>query len=540
MKRFVAAIASLLALACVSTSCSIALAAQQWVTSATTSASYSVPLGTACDPLEVERDGNGGSRHYAIVPTHPGVRVPFRCKLVTVADPVPAPTSAPTTTPIPSPAPSSSWSGALYTDIVNGPANSYLTIYGGGLGASGTVTIGGIAANVLRWTDTQVTVQPTSSGPIALNGKETALSFSLVPGKVTLITAGADIQPCIDAANPGDHCVIRGGTYSPLYAMYGSFFSIHHKGGTAQAAIVVMGYPGETVLFARTVQTRGIHTWATPGHFVIANLHVDGKRSTAGTIGLTPGTVDVRLVNNDVTGFYEDSGGAAAIDGSGKQYRIFGNQVHDNTGSKLYHALYFDSRDTTGVDDIEIAYNHIHHQGGGRGIQIYGDTGTPITNVKIHHNHIHHIALNGILLARDTAGGHEVHDNLVHDTSDPTMRVAADSTDQGSSGSCLRFANSATQAKVYNNTFANCDLDASPDSGAINIDAANNVGLSNNIVVSKKYLNGIVPAGSVVTSNDWFGAGAPPSADTAPLNVDPQFDANFKPANPAVIGKGAF
>lgn len=43
-----------------------------WVTSAKNAAAYRAPLGMPCDPLEVERDGAGGSRHYVAVPDHPG------------------------------------------------------------------------------------------------------------------------------------------------------------------------------------------------------------------------------------------------------------------------------------------------------------------------------------------------------------------------------------------------------------------------------------------------------------------------------------
>src|SRR5581483_2746103 len=152
--------------------------------------------------------------------------------------------------------------------------------------------------------------------------------------------------------------------------------------------------------------------------FVIANFHLQLNQSP-GSIGIAPGTVDVRVVNNEVQGMYEDSGGAAAIDGSG----------------------------LSGPDDIEIAYNHIHHQTGGRGVQIYGDTGTLIKNVRVHHNLIHDIALDGILFARDTAEGFQAYNNVVYRTAVAELR--GPSSDWGAGGGCIRFASPALAAEVY-------------------------------------------------------------------------------------------
>lgn len=418
----------------------------------------------------------------------------------------------------------------LYTDIVTGPNTggegnngAFLTIFGNGFGVtSGTVTIGGGSAVVKAWSDTQITVQPGSAartGTIAVNGNDSGMTFTVVPGRIVFVSSAAALQPAIDAMAPGDHVVIRGGTYSPVHPNYQSFFSIAHIGGTAAAPIVVMGYPGETVLFSRTTQTRGIHSWDSAGHFVIANLHVNGRGSTAGAISLTPGTVNVRVVNNEVTGYFDNGGGSAAIDGSGRQYRILGNHVHDNAGSKLYHALYFDARSTS--DDIEIAYNHIHHQGGGRGIQIYGDTGTLIKNVRVHHNVIHDIALDGILFGDDTSVGMKAYNNVVYRTANPALRGRTN--DEGDSGRCIRFNDAATEAEVYNNTFVDCDVDGSVDSAAIEFQAARSVVFRNNIIVSGRYSIGTPPATRTISHNLWSGGGAIPSWSTNSISANPAF-----------------
>lgn len=445
----------------------------------------------------------------------------------------------------------------LYTDIVAGPNTggeddhgAYLTIFGNGFGAArndSLVTINNVAVIVYKqWTDTRITVQPgaaVTSGEIRVTvGTETAsdpdIRFTVVPGKIYFVARnGSDsgrvgninrpfrsIQRTLDRSDfgPGDHLVIRGGEWTDTFDKYKSFFSIHHKSGTANAPLVVMGYPGEAVTFRRTPgrnSHRSIHTYASDGHFVIANIRIDRGGGGGNCIGLGVGTHSVRVVNNEVFGMYEDGGGSACIAGSGKHYRVLGNHVHDNGGSKLYHALYFDGRDTSGADDIEIAYNHIHHQTGGRGIQIYGDTGTPITNVRIHHNVIHDIALDGILFSRDTASGMRAYNNVVYRTAVTELR--GPSRDVGAGGGCIRFASPALEAEVYNNTFADCAVDNDPDSGSIRFERARSIMLKNNIIVGKPYV-GAIPARLVASHNLWYDAGRP-SWDSQSVSGNPQF-----------------
>src|SRR5262245_21380917 len=286
----------------------------------------------------------------------------------------------------------------FYTDILTGPNTggeddhgAYLTLFGAGFGASqgsSRVTINNLpVAAYKRWSDTKITVQPgqgVSSGPIrvVVSGESSNANhaFTVVPGKLFFVSLkGSDDggrvgdpsrpfrspQGTFDRRDfgPGDHLVLRGGDWTDNNKIYDAFLSVHHKSGTARAPIVVMGYPTETVNVSRTASngvTRAIHAYATDGHYVIANLHINMNRGGGTCIGIAPGTDNVRIVNNEAQGMFEDGGGSGCITGSGKRYRILGNHVHDNGGSKLYHAIYFDARDTGGPNDIEIAYNHVH------------------------------------------------------------------------------------------------------------------------------------------------------------------------------------
>ncbi len=446
----------------------------------------------------------------------------------------------------------------FYTDILTGPNSggenndgAYLTLFGSGFGASqgsSQVTINNVpVATYKQWSDTKITIQPgpsVTSGAIEVKTPEgesnTDHVFTVVPGKIYFVAlSGSDfrgkvgninrpfrsIQKTLDRSDfgPGDQLVVRGGDWTDNNKIYDAFFSIHHKSGTAAAPIVVMGYPTETVNLIRTKTNgviRGIHDYATNGHYVIANFHI--HLNGGGGVCIGAGPEDVRIVNNEGEGMFEDSGGSSCIAGSGKKLRILGNYLHDNGGSKLYHAIYIDGRDTQGVDDIEIAYNRIERQTGGRGIQIYGDTGTHINNVRIHHNVIHNIHLDGILLGRDSGSGVQVYDNVIYHTADPTLQ--GPSSDHGATGGCIRFDSPYLVAKIYNNTFVDCAIDKDPESSAIRFERAKHLTLRNNIIVGPYFLNWDVKLSAIIASNNlWSGAGAPPSWDSHAVKGNPLF-----------------
>jgi hypothetical protein len=377
--------------------------------------------------------------------------------------------------------------GASQITINNVPVAAYkqwsdtkITVQPGARVTSGAIeaTVSGQSSN----TDNSFTV--------VLGGKIffVALTGNDATGVVGDITKPfRTIQAVLDRNDfiAGDQLIVRGGTWMDVGAD-DSFFSIKYKGGTQSAHMAVIGYPGEIATFSRirpqwdfappppklpgpisgTGHMGGFGTYNSPGYFTIANLHLDAggdtpcyttfpnvvpidasipnNRACGLGIALGVGTQYVRIVNNEVYGFFEDSGGSAAIAGSGKYFRIFGNNLHNNGGNKLYHGIYIDGRDITGPDDIEIAYNHVSDQTGGRGIQIYGDTGTLINNVRIHHNLIHDIHLDGIIISRDTGTGFQIYNNVVYHTGDPAMQ--GQTSDPASTGGCIRFAGPQTVA----------------------------------------------------------------------------------------------
>lgn len=477
--------------------------------------------------------------------------------VVVPPDPVPLPSGAP---------------AIFYTDVVTGPTTggegglgTYLTLFGRGFGAvQGTsqVTVGGVPVAAYKlWSDTKIAVQlgAVSAGAlkVIVGGVDSNsnLTFMPVSGKVyfvaltgsdTACVAGDITKPCrtiqatFDKLTPGDHLVVRGGTWSDVYPTYGSFFSIHHKSGTAAAPMAFMCYPGEVCNLVRTTQTRGIHMFATTGHVVITGFHLDAKGRGL-SIAPEQGNDDVRVVANEVKNYFEDSGGAATIEFSGTRIRVLGNNLHDNGGSKLYHAIYGDCRAAV-VDDNEVAWNTISNQTGGRGVQFYCDTDTrAMTNIFIHDNLIHDVHLDGIILSSNVGVGARVLRNTVYRTGNVGLK--GPSLDAGESGGCLRFASSKVVAQVARNTFVDCGLDGAPDSAAVRLDNLSAVSFTDNIVVDRKFFNAVPPAGFSAAGNVWFGA-PKPALDATGLSVDPLFvnrvsyDLRLTPASPTQ-GKGA-
>jgi hypothetical protein len=464
----------------------------------------------------------------------------------------------------------------LYTDITSGPNSggegnngAYLTIFGKGFGASqgsSTVSINGIAvAAYKQWTDAKITVQPGSavtSGPIVVTvggqSSNNDLGFTVRPGQIYFVALNGNdstgvigdithpfrnVQNTFNRSDfgPGDHIVIRGGTWTDTNSRYNSFFSLQDgKGGTAADPVVVMAYPGERVYIPRP-SGAGIHAWNSPGGLTVAGLEFDMQGGGGTPFGFPPGASSsantmqyIRAVNNEIYGMVSTSGGSAAMEGRGKHHKYLGNRIHDNgvtngrgTSSKLYHSIYFDNNDGTGTDDVELAFNTIWNQGGGRGIQIYNAGTSGITNVKIHHNLIHDIALDGILFGDSNQGGMLAYDNIVYRTA-----VKAYQTD-GSGGGCIRFNNPGLVAAVYNNTFADCALDEDIESAALRFDSAASGGISliNNIIATSGgsgYFVGST-AGRLATSsnNHWDASGTPPLWDSNSGTGFPKFTCFF-------------
>jgi hypothetical protein len=190
----------------------------------------------------------------------------------------------------------------------------------------------------------------------------------------------------------------------------------------------------------------------------------------------------------------------------------------------LDHGVYI----TSGSKDWELAYNLIENITGGNGIQLYGPghlTST-INNVNVHHNWIHDVNKHGLNISDNSGTGILIWSNVVYNTV----------------GGCWRNNSVHLQsARIWNNTFYNCNTDNSYPSGAALMNDVENpqapitADFRNNIIwssaASARYTGGetgFAAEGVRITGTRdlWFGGHNPDSTG---------FEVNAVFANPLFV-----
>lgn len=447
----------------------------------------------------------------------------------------------------------------LYTDILSGPntggeggSGTYLSIFGMGFGVTrgtSTVTINGVeVATYKQWgTESRVytshgirviTVQPgpgVSSGAIVVtvDGQPSNSDhiFTVAVGDIYFISLtgsnatgviGDSTQPfrtmqgVLGRADfgPGDTMVVRGGTYTDTSSSGAAI--TFNKSGTTTDPLMLLVYPGENVMLTGLTR-EAFHFYQAGGavsHFVISGFRrVDGQG--IGNAGRMDG--DLRAINCEFAGQHGTGGGSGLIEITGDKLRILGNYIHEGGDTKLYHNIYINnqSREGNTATDIEIAFNHIHDNIGGRGVQIFHSEplAAVFFDVKIHDNIIYDIQRHGITLSNRCATGCLVYNNIIY-------RTGLDPSDRQSG---IQFHSSVLVAEVYNNSgYDNF-------TGLFYFSSATTVTLRNNInqvsAGQAYYLDDAWGATRINSHNLFFGVGAIPSWADVPtsLNVDPQY-----------------
>jgi hypothetical protein len=335
------------------------------------------------------------------------------------------------------------------------------------------------------------------------------------------------------AALPGDTIVVRAGDWTDIgfgNSQHPYFVKLDGNGGTAPKGqrgtgpIAFTTYPGETVTIHPPVSLAyGVFDGARSGRYLetdgelkfsqwitIANFVVTTGGINDGPVNLESGSSHWRVINNDLSAPDAVTNRAAGVTGNGHDEAVLGNHIHDIAGigsrgeTLLDHGIYVDQGRNW---NWELAYNVIENITGGNGIQLYSpgrDTAT-IENIKIHHNWIHGVYKHGLNIGDGSGKGIEIWSNVVSAT------VAG----------CWRNNSVYLQdAKIWNNTFYDCNTDpAYPSSSALMNDAKNaakaiSMDFRNNIVVpstaSRRYAQGEVgftADGVHATGNKnlWFG-----------------------------------
>ena len=134
-------------------------------------------------------------------------------------------------------------------------------------------------------------------------------------------------------------------------------------------------------------------------------------------------------MNSEGTGNTGTGSGTGVIEWDGTGAKMLGNYIHDNGGSKLYHAMYQNDNDGIHPSNAEIGWNHIANQGGGRGIQIYHDPASGvISNTIVHDNVIHDIALDGVVFGESSTTGMIAYNNIIYATGAAERQTAGGQT----------------------------------------------------------------------------------------------------------------
>ena len=464
----------------------------------------------------------------------------------------------------------------LFTDITSGPGSggqdnlgAFVAIYGEGFGAgqgASTVTIGGQSvARVMVWGENNAPARGldlvvVQVGPAAVSGSivitvqgqsSNGLPFTVRGGNIYFVTqaGGSDGNPGSynqpwatlwrprQSVQPGDLVYVRGGTFSqfdPDYPGWDALLMIEGStspSGTPAAPIAYVGYPAEPPLLANAAARRGVLISQDSGpmsHYVIANLELAQSDAPVGLTG-----IGQRVVGNDLHDGAPGDSGALGVNGDTSATAIFGNLLEHNgvAGNKLCHAIYLGG---FGANlDVELGWNEVRNQQGGRGIQVYGhQNGDLVDDLRIHGNRITGSELNGILLggtdaATEILGAVQVWNNVVAGNGEDGVRV------NDPSGSVAIRHNT-----VHDNAFSQVFLEEA---------GTGRVALEDNLLLATAGQGYYAfqagqsdPTSFVAAANLVWGAGACPAWDPGCVNQDPLLanptggDYHPLPASPAI------
>lgn len=378
------------------------------------------------------------------------------------------------------------------------------------------------------------TVNPGRILFVSLDGNdETAVSGDINHPWRHVQTSSGLLTGAWGAAQPGDTIVFRAGEWIDIgfgNSQHPYFVKLDGNGGTAPKGehgtgpITFTAYPGERVTIHPPVSVAyGVFDGARSGRYLekdvqpkfsqwitISNLIVPTGGINDGPVNLESASSHWRVVNNDLSAPDAVTNRAAGVTGNGHDEAVLGNHIHDIAGvgsrgeTLLDPGIYIDQ----GVNaNWEVAYNLIENITGGNGIQLYSpnrDTPT-IENIKIHHNWIHDVHKHGLNIADGSGKGIEIWSNVVYATA----------------AGCWRNNSVYLEdARIWNNTFYDCNMDPAYPSGAALMNDVKNAAkpismdFRNNIVVpasaSRKYTAGEVgfsaPGVNVTGNNNlWFG-----------------------------------
>jgi Calx-beta domain len=325
-----------------------------------------------------------------------------------------------------------------YTDLGSAPTGAFVTAYGTGFGSSGTVTLGGVAQQVVSYSTSKVVFTVSgSSGELMVGGRSLG-QFRVHSGRVFTVTPDT-IRNAVASWQAGDVYYLRAGTYSGVIKSdnwnFQSNFDLISTPATASQPIAIVAYPGESATLTGS-GVRPNFNFANSGggrkasYITVAGLNLVASGtcvdSGGGISSQNSGAEGLRIVANyctitNVTG--NTMTGMMNFAGNGSV--ILGNTFDDPVSRTIYnnnHALYVHS----GASNIEIGYNRFTNLRMGHVVQVHQD-GVAYTYANIN-----------------------IHDNLLESDDDSAMR-----------GITVSNVSSASTVSITRNTLRNLGQDFS-------------------------------------------------------------------------------
>jgi hypothetical protein len=205
---------------------------------------------------------------------------------------------------------------------------------------------------------------------------------------------------------------LRGGRYAFATNTYAGktwlFFDGERSGitsprvGSPGLPIAMVSYPGELADVGDDSFGQGIMPYGNIHDITIGKIRL---RSGSAAMSMNQSqNARLRFVDIETSGPMNDTYNAFGFVGT-DNLKVFGLKIKDVglAGEKLSHAIYYEGYGTS--TSVEIAYNSIINERGGRGIQVYAHTATDrVDSLSIHDNYVDTTTLSGILVGEGDGG----------------------------------------------------------------------------------------------------------------------------------------
>lgn len=442
-----------------------------------------------------------------------------------------------------------------YSDLASVPVGGYVSLYGRGFGgAQGTIDVGVPVppANILSWTDRKIQFRfPSGSTGMVLvvdgaGNPSSPIPLSAHVGRLFFIDRatgndawdgmaethqGGTVGPWFSAQNidnivaPGDIFYVRNGVYPEIMDATRDAhvkLSPGTEDCTAAQPCGIVGYPGHRPMIGDGLHGTGFRVGAA--HWTISTMQFDVNSNCffhggGGNIGHRVIDLECSEVNSNY--------GTIGLKGC-TDCKILGNHVWQSgkAGNKLAHLIYYGGYGFG--DNVEIAWNTLHDERGGRCIQIFGHTASDLlTGLSIHDNTAWNCPFDGILLGGADGATNDcwiksadVYNNVVFNSGVNGIRI----------NNCGLGESTHPPARVLNNTLYGSDRNLHLEK-SVEIEVRNNIlstpGPDGQVLIDPA-------AGLLTMDHNFYQGGTVPAEDTAPITGNPLF---IDPANPVLASR---